>query len=196
MHPAHNWRASEHRRLSEHNIDAAEQECQDCVSWSSDVEFQILQGFRYYNFPFDKHMITATYIVEGADLFTCQGRDGLAIMGLTEDNAQNKLLPSTGTWFLDGPLETAVKLSHPVSALTGEPKREMCTLEIKIKRNWLIYFVKQICTMLLVTAGGLLALLMQPGELLGDRCAQILVSILIIITTLQTDIGLGNLSCA
>jgi len=58
----------------------------------------------------------------------------------------------------------------------------------------MIYFVKQICTILLVTAGGLMALLMQPNELLGDRCAQILVSVLIIITTLQTDLGLGSLS--
>ena len=39
-----------------------------------------------------------------------------------------------------------------------------------------------------------MALLMQPGELLGDRCAQLLVAILIVITTLQNDIGLGNLS--
>ena len=29
---------------------------------------------------------------------------------------------------------------------------------------------------------------------MGDRCAQLLVAVLIIITTLQTDIGLGNLS--
>ena len=92
-------------------------------------------------------------------------------------------LPSTGTWFLDGPLEESVSLAHPRNALTGEPKRDHCVVQIKIKRNWLIFFVKQICTMLLVTAGGLMALLMQPGELLGDRCAQILVSVLIIITT-------------
>ena len=67
-------------------------------------------------------------------------------------------------------------------------------MTLKIKRAWSVFFVKQTLTMLLVTAGGLLALLMSPGELLGDRCAQLLVAVLIVITTLQTDLGLGNLS--
>ena len=44
--------------------------------------------------------------------------------------------------------------------------------------------------MLLCTAAGLMALLMQPGDLLGDRVGLILISILIVITTLQNDIGL------
>ena len=48
--------------------------------------------------------------------------------------------------------------------------------------------------MLLCTAAGLMALLMQPGDLLGDRVGLILIAILIVITTLQNDIGLGNLS--
>ena len=48
--------------------------------------------------------------------------------------------------------------------------RSTCRIEIHIRRNWGVYFIKQICTMLLCTAGGLSALMMQPGELLGDRC--------------------------
>ena len=47
-------------------------------------------------------------------------------MGLTDGNAQSLLLPSTGTWFLDGPLEESVSLAHPRNALTGEPKRDHC----------------------------------------------------------------------
>ena len=75
-------------------------------------------------------------------------------MGLTANNALDKLLPTTGTWFLDGTFDESVTLHHPVNILTGEPKREYCVVEIAIKRNWIIYFVKQICTMLLCTAGG------------------------------------------
>ena len=193
---APHWREAERRRLQEtsSDVDDAGAPCEDCVSWTGEVEFQMLQSFKYTQFPFDRHTIHIEYIVKGADLYTCTGRDGLAIMGLTDGNAQSLLLPSTGTWHLDGPIDESVSLAHPRNALTGAPKRDRCVVQIKIKRNWLIFFVKQICTMLLVTAGGLMALLMQPGELLGDRCAQILVSVLITITTLQTDIGLGNLS--
>jgi len=168
--------------------------CPHCVTWAGEVEFQLLQKFRYYDFPFDRHIIRIEYVVAGADLYTCKGRDGLAIMGLTAGNALAKLLPTTGTWWLDGDFNEAVTLHHPVNILTGKPKREYCIVEIAIKRNWVIYFVKQICTMLLCTAAGLMALLMQPGDLLGDRVGLILISILIVITTLQNDIGLGNLS--
>ena len=194
---AGNWREEERRQLSmvEGGTEVVtEAPCPYCVTWSGEVEFQLLQKFRYYDFPFDRHVIRIEYVVAGADLYTCHGRDGLAIMGLTEENALDKLLPTTGTWFLDGAFEDAVTLHHPVNVLTGVPKREFCIVEIAIKRNWVIYFVKQICTMLLCTAGGLMSLLMQPGELLGDRVATILVAILIVITTLQNDIGLGNLS--
>ena len=48
--------------------------------------------------------------------------------------------------------------------LTGAPKREFCIVEIAIKRNWIIYFVKQICTMLLCTAAGLMALRLQEMD--------------------------------
>jgi len=194
-----NWRAEERRRLSASEEDGDEPvtvvPCADCVTWAGEVEFQLLQTFRYYDFPFDRHTIRIEYVVQGGDLFTCKDRDGLAIMGIeTDKDALEKLLPSTGTWFLDGSVDQAVKLSHPIDVTTGEPKREYCVVRIHIKRNWIIYFVKQICTMLLCTSGGLLGLLMQPGELLGDRVATLLVSILILITALQADVGLGNLS--
>lgn len=132
------------------------------------------------------------YVVE-ADLYTCRGQDALLSMGLTDANAGELLLPGTGTWKLDGTLEEAVTLGH-LTDDEGNDYIDTCVLKIHIRRNWEVYFVKQIMTMLLVTAGGLLALLMHPGDMLGDRCAQLLVAVLIVITTLQTDLGLGNLS--
>ena len=47
----------------------------------------------------------------------------------------------------------------------------------------------QVFTMLLVTIGGLLGLLMSPDELIGDRCAQILVAVLILITSIQVRVA-------
>ena len=198
------WRARERRRLSESTVErrrlsegessATDAPCSDCALLAGEIEFEILQGFKYTDFPFDRHTIRIEIVVDGVDLFTCRNRDALAIMGLDETNAEELLLPATGTWKIDGSLEEAVNLTHPISALTGMELKEHCVVEIKIRRNWIVYFVKQTFTILLVTAAGLVALLMQPGELLGDRCAQLLVAVLIIITSLQTDLGLGNLS--
>ena len=53
-------------------------------------------------------------------------------------------------------------LEHYKDSDTGEELKDTCIFRIAIRRNWQVYFVKQIMTMLLVTAGGLLALLMHP----------------------------------
>ena len=47
---------------------------------------------------------------------------------------------------------------------------------------------------MLVEIGGLLALYMHPGEMTGDRMAQLLVALLIVVTNLQMDLGLGKLT--
>ena len=192
------WRAAERRRLSEEEGDAdaavTEVPCADCVTWAGVIEFQIIEGFRYDDFPFDKQVVQTSVHVKGADLFTCREQDAFLAMGLTSENAESKLLPATGTWLLDGSLADALTLEHPIDSVSGEEDRETCTVKIHIRRNWNVFFTKQICTMLLVTAGGLMALLMHHGELIGDRCAQLLVAVLIIITALQIDLGLGNLS--
>ena len=53
-----------------------------------------------------------TFELEGANLYTCQGQDALSGMGLTDDNAQEALLPATMAWYLDGTLEEAVSRAH------------------------------------------------------------------------------------
>jgi len=58
----------------------------------------------------------------------------------------------------------------------------------------MVYFVKNVCTLVFVTYGGLMALMMQADEMMGDRCAWLVVTVLIIVTALQMDVGLGNLS--
>ena len=142
--------------------------CTLCATYEGEIEFELLQPFKYFKFPFDKHSIVMEFDIADTWIFTCKDRDALTIMGITEDNAQDLLLPGTGTWLLDGSLDEAVTLRHPKDAL-GKDMRSTCILEIKIARNYFVYFMKQILTMVLVTAGGLLALLMQPDELLGDR---------------------------
>ena len=142
MATGENWREAERRRLMRHEAgregtgndevasrrltedDVGEElPCDHCISYVSDLEFQILQGFHYGNFPFDHHVLKIDFTVTGANLFTCQERDGLAIMGLTDENAQAKLLPLSNTWVLDGTLDETVSLSHPIDTETGSAIR-------------------------------------------------------------------------
>lgn len=156
--------------------DEEEEEGEECDSvpglatYAGEVEFELLQGFKYTKFPFDTHTITMHFAIEGAWIYTCKNLDAIAIMGVDDENAQEVLLPGTGTWLLDGTLHEAVSLRHSVDAETNEEDYSTCILEVKIKRNYMTYFVKQVVTLIMVTFAGLLGLLLQPGDLLGDRC--------------------------
>ena len=66
----------------------------------------------------------------------CTAQDAFLNMGLTPDNAQDRLLPSTGTWLLDGSLEEALTLSHPINPETLEEEKESCVVKLRVKRSW------------------------------------------------------------
>ena len=170
--------------------------CESCVTHTAELDLEILQSFLYYDYPFDHHTIKMTFELEDAHIFTCQGLDALETMGLTDSNAQELLLPNTKTWFLDGKLDGgngSVSLSHPM--VDGVKQLHRCTLSIKVRRNYMIYCVKRLVTDILVVLGGLLCgLWLVPTDVLGDRIAAILVAMLIVVTSLQSDLGLGKLS--
>ena len=71
---------------------------------------------------------------------------------------------------------------HPRGAWDSEPILERCTVEVHIRRNWAVYFVKNVCMLVFVTYGGLMALMMQADEMMGDRCAWLVVAVLIVVT--------------
>ena len=114
---------------------------------------------------------------------TCQ--DALNGMGLTEANAASKLLPSTLEWSLQHALADSVELRNP----NGDVSK--CELLIHVKRNAMVFVVKQIAISILVVLCGLCALFLHAGDHTGDRVALILVSALICTTSFQTDLGLG-----
>ena len=47
---------------------------------------------------------------------------------------------------------------------------------------------------MLVVMGVLLTLYMHPGDMTGDRLGQLIVALLIIVTNMQMDLGLGKLT--
>ena len=99
------------------------------------------------------------------------------------------MLPGTlAEWWLDGTLA-----SGAVSFL--QPDVGTCIVRIHIRRNPLVYLVKTMATSVLTVLGSLLtALAMPPDENMGDRTAVLFVAFLILVTNIQTDIGLGDLS--
>ena len=81
--------------------------------------------------------------------------------------------------------------SPPHFVPTGES--HSCRLEITIRRSATVYVVKQLAITIVFVVCGLLALLMAPAELTGDRVATILFSALLVSTNMQADKGLGSL---
>jgi hypothetical protein len=65
---------------------------------------------------------------------------------------------------------------------------------VKIDRNYFVFLFKSIFVTVLVVYGCIFALKLHPEEHTGDRCAQLLVAILIVITQFQADLGLGTLT--
>ena len=73
-------------------------ECRGCAVDIGEVDLDLLQGFDYTLYPFDRQVITINFEVEGANLFSCNGTQGLAHMALESMSwaqAQAALLPAT-----------------------------------------------------------------------------------------------------
>jgi hypothetical protein len=189
--------------------DGAGTDCVNCIMQSGEVDMDLLQQYEYKLYPFDRQTIKITFYLPDTNLYTCQGTQGLALMGLesmSHADAQSALLPATKTWLLDGSelgadwgkrqLEEGevVSLAHPTDA-DGAPILSACTLSIKIQREFMTYVIKRLITDILVVFMGLFCgLWLHPEEMMGDRLAAILVAMLIVVTSLQSDLGLGKLS--
>ena len=138
----------------------------------------------YTTFPFDVHDIVMRASLPSSDIFNCSS---------SFFSAHSVLLPSTDEWAFHG--DESVTLSHPTDANTGQPIYDQCELRIKVVRRAFVFMVKQLFISIVVAYGGILSLYMHPAEHTGDRGALVVVSALIIITAMQTDKGLGTLTC-
>ena len=149
---------------------------------------------RYFHYPFDNQTIVMKLQVAGASLMNCNGGyQVLAEMGLTEENKNELLLPSTKEWTLQGTLSESVSFRHEV--VNGVPDLSTCTMRINVTRNSQVFLFKAILTTILVVIGSLFtALYMHPEDYVGDRCAVLFISFLILVTNMQMDLGLGRLS--
>ena len=139
------------------------------VQWVGEMEVQVMQDFLYGNYPFDHQVMSTTFSVSGADLFSC-GRFAPLPAGATLDG----ILPTTGEWLFDGPAEEAIHSAHPMltDPITGLEYEDLssCVLSIAIRRDYSVFVVKSLATSIGVVFVSLVAVLtMHPQDLMGDR---------------------------
>ncbi|KAL1498796.1 hypothetical protein AB1Y20_014103 [Prymnesium parvum] len=159
--------------------------CIDCIEQNLSLTHEYaLPLWEYSAFPFDSHNITLLLGVPGAHLFNCH-----LLLGTSVD--QSKLLPTTGEWgFVDGnPIATV----HP-RLQSGAVDLSQCELRMTVKRNSIVFLIKQVVTSILVVYAGLCAPFLDAEDHTGDRVALILVSALIVVVSFQADFGLGKIS--
>ena len=120
------------------------------VSFAGEIEPIIQQEhFDYSSYPFDKQVLTTVFAVPDLDIQNCEGGGAsttgpLSRMGITDDeSATDALLPANNEWRLDGSYDTAVSFTRLISK--GDfYMGERCQMEIKIKRNPIVFSVKNI----------------------------------------------------
>ena len=134
-----------------------------------------------FDYPFDKQTIVWEMSVSSSwndniFLYGCHsGGYTSPVLANSMDTGDgvdlNKLfLPASGEWELDGNLEQAIQFKIPERK--GQPVLNHCKIEIKIKRNPVVYFVKGLVLTISVVLGCLLvAGYLDPHDHIGDRCA-------------------------
>jgi len=149
------------------------------------------QRWLFTYFPFDNQTIVVKGSVPNVRLqLSDSAAFGRTNPVLSGDVSSGGLLPESLEWH---PYDDAwIQVSHP----SGHGGTQLDHLEVRmlLKRNANVYLVKSLSMGLLVSFSGLLALWLLPTEQTGDRVAGLVVALLIIMTNLQTDLKLGDLT--
>ena len=151
------------------------------------------------DYPFDRQDITLRIGVDGAYLMGCNGTGltspALAGLGLTNENADELLLPPTREWYIPDSIDKVVNVFHPLND-NGDPKLDECVVVISAQRNPQVFLFRSLTTTVIVVFGSILtALAMHPEEHSGDRAAVLFIAFLISLTNMATtDLGLGRVS--
>ena len=153
-----------------------------------------------HRYPFDYQTVVIQFTIKNMDLGNCvggaaSGTGPLSKMGFVDDASASKaLLPSNNEWYLDGSYDQAVQFERLPSS-GDNYLGERCQMSVKIKRNPTVFTVKNIFMTILVVEGALLtSVFMHPDDHIGDRSACLFIAFLILVTNMQTDLGLGRLS--
>lgn len=175
------------------------------ATFSGETPIIVTQKFNYFYYPFDTQIFQIALKVDGSNITNCEDSGNglldqaypLANMALTLADVQEKLLGAEGTsiWRLDPTKGAhAVTSAHPVGA-NGNPALDVCEVKIYLRRNYVVYLTKYMMMTVMVVIGSILtANSLYAEDHTGDRCAVLFIAFLILVTSMQTDLGLGELT--
>lgn len=152
--------------------------CTGCARFTEAVKPVVDQPVtswgKYTWYPFDSHNISLTLGASDVYFYNCA--DALANMGMPKNDdlglLSAALLVQAGEWSV-------------VRVTMGDDKRGNCALNVEIKRNLLIFFVKDLLVSILVMYGGLISMHLSSTEYIADRLALIITAMLILVTNMQ-----------
>lgn len=168
--------------------------CAECATYTTtgSVSMYLAPTWKYAQFPFDTHEIVYEVRVSDAELFNCKEMfTGMALS--TEELRTSTLLPATQEWgFLeDG--QRSMRLEFGRGARGVGEDRSVCVVRIEVRRNSVVFAIKQLAVTVIVVVCGLCALFLHAADHTGDRTALVLLAALICATSFQTDLGLGSI---
>ena len=151
--------------------------CNDCIEYRETYDIDVLHQFRYFYFPFDRQTIVFDLVIHSADIVGCEQLV----------NESSIRLPADASWFFD----EGVAASVPEGTSTSH-----CRITISIKRNFLLFFVKNIIVLMIIIQAALVSLWLNPGSppLLGGRFSvQIFAMVLVCLRMNKVGEDLGDL---
>jgi hypothetical protein len=174
--------------------------CQNCAVYmaSETATFYLSESSfgSYQYFSFDAHELSIEIAMQDTAQFHACGKAHVDVSGawapyaadLKLSDWQALLLPTTSEWMLTGNAED-------IGFENVERTPNACQMVLQVTRNPIVFLIKQILVTIFFVLCGLLALLLAPTDLMGDRVTTILFSALIVSTNMQNDIGLGSAHC-
>jgi len=177
--------------------DHFEAPCTGCVSYTAEHKLRIKQEFEYFKYPFDLQDISVKVQWQGVNLVNVEKL--LGHKSTDGSGSDMDFLPSTGEWLPES--DSWVKVGNQEAELEVAGGKSVvkvvmedgATITFKVRRNPIVFLIKKLAMGVAIVSGGLLALWLHPVEYAGDRSAWLIVAVLIVMTFLNEDLGLGKL---
>ena len=144
--------------------------CKHCIEYRETFELSVAESFDYFYFPFDYQTINFKLGVDGGDIFSCA-----SVMNPDGINVQ---LPDDDSWILTS------------SKSEASGSGDVCHIKIQIRRNFLLFFVKNIIVLMIIIQVALISLWLNPRQppLLSGRFSIQIFAMVLVSLRMQTDL--------
>lgn len=154
--------------------------CTDCVEYNETLDIRLDQEWSFTYFPFDKQTVVLNFTTtQPTHLFGCDEmvRELREHAGTRLEN----ILPADHSW-LEG---------HGWPKIAHSNGTSWCMVEIKVRRNYVVFFVKNILVLVLIVQAALIALRLNPSAppLVGARFGIQMTAMLVVALRTSYDLS-------